>query len=125
MISNSRSLEPLLSTFRRIAMSRTAIWANDHLLLLCSIGISVPFLWSRVPFFYHFPFPLIMPDSLSYYTPVFLIDQGVWPEFAIRTPGYPLFLKFATMVENSWRWVLAVQNIFTLFSAWIDRKSVV
>jgi 4-amino-4-deoxy-L-arabinose transferase-like glycosyltransferase len=45
------------------------------------------------------------------------IHKGFLPTFNIRTPGYPLFLTFMFVFFKSNLAVIAVQNLFTLFSS--------
>jgi len=52
----------------------------------------LPVLFHRAWFFLDFPLPALHPDSTSYYALVDLVKRGVWPDFGIRPPLYPLFL---------------------------------
>lgn len=95
---------------------RAVVWVQDHLFLLCSLMMGGFFLFSRLPLFYH-PVPLFTMDSLTYYFPLWQIEQGQYPKLAVRAPGYPLFLYLLLSVYQDWFFVMAVQNLITLFSA--------
>lgn len=74
------------------------------------------FLITRLPFFLYTPIPLLSPDYPHYYAIADQIHKGFLPLFAIRTPGYPLFLALVFLFFKTNLAVIVVQNILTLLS---------
>jgi hypothetical protein len=72
---------------------------------------------TRLPFFLYYPVVNFDGDSPYYYMNVDQIDKGMWPAFIIRTPGYPLFIKFVFLFFNKNISLIAIQNIFSLLTS--------
>lgn len=72
---------------------------------------------TRLPFFLYYPVVDLDGDSPYYYMNVDQIDKGMWPSFTIRTPGYPIFLKFVFLFFNKNISLIAIQNILSLLTS--------
>ena len=90
---------------------------TNKLLYLSFFIFTLFFCITRLPFFLHDSIVLLSPDYQHYYMIVDQIHNGFLPTFNIRTPGYPLFLAFMFVFFKSNLAVIAVQNLFTLFSS--------
>jgi hypothetical protein len=93
------------------ALKRNKILYLSFLILLIMFSIT------RLPFFLYYPVVDFDGDSPYYYMNVDQIDKGMWPAFMIRTPGYPLFLKFVFLFFNKNISLIALQNIFSLLTS--------
>ena len=71
---------------------------------------------NRLWFFTDVPIPALYPDSSSYYILTRSIMAGQWPEFTIRTPGYPVLLALVFGVSNSLMAVVLAQHALMLCS---------
>jgi hypothetical protein len=71
----------------------------------------------RLPFFWYDPTVDLSQDSRSYLDIVDVMRQGRWPQFVLRTPGYPLLIWLVTSVVDRWLAVIFVQNVLSLLSA--------
>ena len=69
---------------------------------------------TRAWFFLEVPVPALYGDSTSYYALVQDMDAGKWPQFTIRTPGYPLFLKVIFSLSNTLFAVVLAQTALTV-----------
>lgn len=95
-------------------------FCNKHrmLTLLFSFFLVVlPLLVTRLPFFLYYRVASIQPDYPGYFAILHQIEQGRWPIFTLRTPGFPLFMKAVLMFNNKLIAVVLVQNALTLFSS--------
>jgi hypothetical protein len=90
---------------------------KKHAILYFSFLIFLlPFLVTRLPFFLNYPVVHFDPDDAGYYQLVDQMNKGFWPHPAIRTLGFPLFLKLVFLFSDRNFSVVAVQHLLTLFS---------
>src|SRR5438132_160785 len=93
-----------------------ALFGERHvrarLIVCCSLVLGL-FLFARLPFFLYYPLPIAAPDTATYLWQVEKIDQGLWPTFEFRTPGYPLFWWFCRLISHNVLGVIYAQNIIT------------
>ncbi len=90
---------------------------KKHAILYLSLLIFLlPFLVTRLPFFLNYPVAHFDPDDAGYYQLVDQMNKGFWPHPAIRTLGYPLFLKLVFLFSDRNFSVVVLQNLLTLFS---------
>jgi hypothetical protein len=104
----------LLLVIRRRALVwsllfRQSLWPSVAIFLVLTIV-------SRWWFFSDFRVPGLYGDSTSYYALVQIMDAGRWPQFGIRTPGYPLFLKLVYSLSNTLMAVMVVQNVAAILA---------
>ena len=71
---------------------------------------------TRLWFFLDVPVPGLYPDSGSYYALSKAIAAGEWPRFALRTPGYPLFLAAVFAISDTLIALLLAQSALMLFA---------
>ena len=90
---------------------------RNKILFLSFLILIIMFAITRLPFFIYYPIVNINNDSTHYFTVVDQIDKGMWPSFVIRTPGYPLFMKFVFLFFNKNISLIAIQNIFSLLTS--------
>jgi hypothetical protein len=93
------------------------ILKKNIILFLSFLILITMFLITRLPFFLYYPVVDFDGDSPYYYINVDQINKGMWPAFIIRTPGYPLFLKFVFLFFNKNISLIAIQNIFSLLTS--------
>jgi hypothetical protein len=85
-------------------------WILASLLLLV-------FLITRLQFFFSYPIVAINPDSTTYVSLVDAVNHGQWPQFIIRTPGYPFLIWLVTSIVDRWLAVILVQSVLALLSS--------
>ncbi|UCH96939.1 MAG: hypothetical protein JSV88_08835 [Candidatus Aminicenantes bacterium] len=90
---------------------------RNKILYLAFLILIIMFSITRLPFFLYYPVVDFDGDSPYYYMNVDQIDKGLWPAFMIRTPGYPLFIKFVFLFFNKNISLIAIQNIFSLLTS--------
>lgn len=90
---------------------------NKKILFVSFLIVAIPFIITRLPFFFDYPALTIDPDYLHYYTIVDQVDKGFFPTFIIRTPGYPLFLGLIFTFFSHNMAVVIIQNILSLMVA--------
>jgi hypothetical protein len=95
----------------------SAALKKNTILYLSFLILIIMFSITRLPFFLHYPVVDFDGDSPYYYMNVDQIDKGMWPAFIIRTPGYPLFLKFVFLFFNTNISLIALQNILSLLTS--------
>jgi hypothetical protein len=83
----------------------------------CCAVTTLAFLIPRVAFFVDYRLPLATFDSLGYLLPVAQIFAGEWPDFTLRTPGYPLFLAGCHLISSDAMLVVILQTSIGLASA--------
>lgn len=93
-------------TFKQKYMKKSILITSVFLFLLCHV-------FSRAWFFIDYPFPMMGPDTISYYIPIWQIRNGEWPDFSIRTPGYPIFLGVLLHITQNILSVVYVQSFLT------------
>ena len=71
----------------------------------------------RLWFFVEYRIPGLHGDSTSYFELVRTMESGQWPQFGIRTPGYPLFLESVLMLSRTTLAVVTAQTVLTLAAA--------
>ena len=84
--------------------------------VLSAIIFLVPFLAARIWIFVDYPIGGIRPDSGSYFQLVQVMDSGRLPDFSIRSPGYPLFMKLVYSFSDSITAVMVVQSVLSACS---------
>ena len=89
------------------------LYVNIRLLVCLSFVLGL-FLLSRLPFFLYYPLPIAAPDTATYLWQVEKLDQGLWPTFEFRTPGYPLFWWLCHLLSHNVLVVIYAQNTITL-----------
>jgi hypothetical protein len=102
----------LLVVFRRTAwrlLTEPPFWCAAALFVIVTVA-------TRLWFFLDMPVPGLYPDSGSYYALSKEIAAGDWPRFALRTPGYPLFLAAVFAISDTLMALLLAQNALMLFS---------
>jgi hypothetical protein len=95
----------------------SAALKKNIILYLSFLILIIMFAITRLPFFLDYPVVDFDGDSPYYYMNVDQIDKGMWPAFIIRTPGYPLFLKFVFLFFNTNIALIAIQNILSLLTS--------
>jgi hypothetical protein len=78
--------------------------------------VAVPFLAVRVPCLASFPVLAVMGDSATYFHPIGQVEEGYWPTFEMRPPGYPLFLGTILALSHNARAVVVAQNVVSLLA---------
>lgn len=99
-----------------VVRNRAVVWkvvANPPFWLPATIFVSLT-MAGRLWFFLEVPIPGLYGDSSSYFVLVQAMDEGRWPHFTIRTPGYPLFLKAIFSLSDSNFSLMLAQTMFTL-----------
>ena len=81
--------------------------------VLSALIFLAPFVAARVWIFVDYPLGGIRPDSGSYFQLVQVMDAGRLPDFSIRSPGYPLFMKLVFSFSDSITAVMVVQSILS------------
>lgn len=74
------------------------------------------FFLARLPIYTGYLVPYYSPDSGSYFDIAYRIASGEYPLFAVRTPGYPLFLWVALTVTERVTAIVLLQQLATLIS---------
>ena len=78
------------------------------------------FLLTRLSFYLYYSLPLLSKDTVMYHS---LAEQiahmSDWPQFIVRTPGYPIFIWLVTSVVDTWHAVIAMQSALAVISALI------
>lgn len=97
---------------------RLTYWFGKHGVILLAFLLVIVF-WTvpRAAYFIDYPVPILQNDSPSYMQPVNQMFSGAWPDFSIRSPGYPVFLCLCRLISNSFITVVIIQNILSLCSA--------
>lgn len=90
------------------------------LFVLALVAWAIP----RLPLMVHYPVPIIQYDSPGYITPVRQIYMNMWPNFEMRSPGYPLFLMATSLFSREFITVMWVQCLLSLISVWFFLWSV-
>lgn len=84
-------------------------------LLWVGLGILVGcIVLTRTPFFTSYFLPGISPDTWSFLLPVVDMLDGRRPLFAVRLPGYPIFVLLSTSIHRAWEPLLFAQAAATL-----------
>ena len=78
--------------------------------------LSAVFLVTRLPFFLVYPVVGFAPDTGGYVSVIEMARSGVWPQFALRTPGYPLLIWLGTLFCDRWIAVILLQNLLSFGS---------
>ena len=92
-------------------------WKQILLAVSCCTILAV-FIITRLPFFLYYPLPFLHPDSQSYlHTYIAIIDQNTWPNFAVRTPVYPLFIFVILYLTNKIIAFILMQTVLIFLSA--------
>jgi len=73
------------------------------------------FIFSRLPFFLYYPLPITAPDTATYFWQLEKMEQGMWPTFEFRTPGYPFFWWLCRRISYNILFVIYAQSALTLF----------
>jgi hypothetical protein len=102
----------------RLKALLTRILAAYPYLISCLIIVLV-FLITRSSIYLFFPYPDHEPDTETYLMVVRQIDQGQWPNFFMRTPGYPLLIKAALLLTGNMMGVVLAQSLLFLFAAFV------
>jgi hypothetical protein len=103
----------VLDVFESWLYSRRYYW-----LLFSFLIVLVFFLISRLPYFLYYQIPYIQPDTSSYWVNVWQIENGQWPVFSYRTPGFPMFMYLVyKLISPSLFAVILVQNLIALFAS--------
>ncbi len=89
---------------------------RNKILYLSFLILIIMFFITRLPFFLYYPVVNFDKDTTHYYTLVDQMDKGMCPSFIVRTPGYPLFMKFVFLFFNKNISLIAVQNILSLLT---------
>ncbi|RME04540.1 MAG: hypothetical protein D6805_02675 [Planctomycetota bacterium] len=89
---------------------------KNHSLPLASLLVLGMFLFTRLPFYLYYPVVEFSPDTPSYYAIWWDIQQGIFPKFSMRTPGYPLFFGSLFLLKDSWLFVITIQSLLSLLS---------
>lgn len=76
----------------------------------------VLFVVSRVWFFVDYPIGGIRVDSDSYFRVVMAMDAGHLPDFSMRSPGYPLFMKLVYSFSDTIMGIVWVQVVLSAVS---------
>lgn len=92
-------------------------WRERWMLVLCWLIFLVPFLISRLPYFLDYPLVIFNPDYAGYYMIADQIGKGLWPQFIIRTPGFPLFLMLVFAFCQRNMAVIVAQNLVSLVTS--------
>jgi len=103
---------PALSGFGRLRAWLTGnrpFWVGAAIFL-------VIFLITRLPYFLYYAGTAINRDSSGYFMIVDQMNKGFWPNLAIRTIGYPLFLKIVYLLFSTSSAVALAQHAITLVS---------
>ena len=69
---------------------------------------------TRLPFFVHYPLVGLSSDTNGYMSLVDTVRHGQWPQFIIRTPGYPFLVWLVTAFTDRWVSVILVQCLISL-----------
>jgi hypothetical protein len=93
---------------RVVASSR-----HPSFVVLAGVLIAV-FTVIRAPFLWYFPRVFMSQDSASYMDVAREIRDGLWPQFVIRTPAYPIFLWAVNSFGDRWLAVVFVQMLLSL-----------
>jgi hypothetical protein len=80
---------------------------------LLIILIAANRLWLLVDF----PIPAIHPDSTSYYALTDQLSRGEWPNFGVRPPGYPLFMRLVFSIDDRVMALIAAQMMLSTLAA--------
>ncbi len=72
---------------------------------------------NRVWYFIDFPIPAIHPDSGGYFAVASKIGNGTWPDFGIRPPVYPLYLKAVFSMFDDAGAVVAGQTLLSVLAS--------
>ena len=86
----------------------------DHAPLLGTGLILLGFAIPRLSFVVHYPLPDIAVDFHSYFQVTEQMRRGEWPDFSVRTPGYPIFLTVVFALCDRLMAVIVAQNIISL-----------
>src|SRR5215510_13526392 len=84
-------------------------------LVICLVMVNGLFVFSRLPFFLYYPLPITAPDTATYFWQLEKMEQGMWPTFEFRTPGYPLFWWLCRRISYDILFVIYAQSALTLF----------
>jgi hypothetical protein len=84
--------------------------------VLAALLVAV-FLITRLQFYLSYPTVAINPDSTTYVSLVDAVNHGQWPQFIIRTPGYPLLIWLVTHLVDRWMAVIFAQSLLALLSS--------
>jgi hypothetical protein len=87
---------------------------KHYLFIICALVLSLVFLITRLPFYYHYPIVGIQYDTETFLNQVSSIQSGNLPLFDHRPPGYILFIWLITSVINRWIVVVGVQSLLFL-----------
>ena len=112
-------LTAFAGTVRMLAVNHAAVLAvilRPPLLLPVSVYLLIALL-GRLWYLMDFRLPGLYGDSGSYYQLAQAISTGQWPEFGIRTPGYPLLLSAVFAFSDSVSAVVLVQNALTVVAS--------
>ena len=74
------------------------------------------FMVTRLPYFWYNDSVRLSQDSGSYMDVVKTLQEGHWPRFIFRTPGYPLFVWMISWVTPRWMAVICVQNLLSFLA---------
>lgn len=74
---------------------------------------TVVFILNRMWLIVDFPIAGIHPDSTSYFKVSQSIGSGTWPQFHIRSFGYPMLLKMVFTISDRVMSLVIVQNIIS------------
>jgi len=106
------SRESVVAAFQR---PRARLTGNRPFWIGAAIFFVV-FLITRLPYFLYYRSTVLHLDSSGYFMIVDQMNKGFWPNFSIRTIGYPIFLKIVYLVFSTSFAVAAAQHAITLVS---------
>ena len=87
--------------------ARVLLWLGLGIVIACIMA-------TRIPFFAGYFAPGISADTWSFVLPVVDMLDGRSPLFAVRLPGYPLFVLVTTSLHRAWEPLLLAQTTASL-----------